>query len=343
MRFVDQAEIKVWAGKGGRCAVAFRREKYEPKGGPAGGDGGRGGDVVVMADARLQTLMDYSYRRELRAQNGAPGGPNCRSGAAGEDLVVQVPPGTLVRDADEQQVIADLSRADQSVVVAEGGAGGRGNARFATSRNRAPRHAQPGQPGAHRRLALELKVVADVGLVGAPNAGKSTLLARLSASHPRIADYPFTTLTPNLGIVRIEDWRSFVLADIPGLIEDAHRGKGLGLEFLRHVERCRVLVLVVDGGAPDPPAQLAALRKELSAYGRGLAHKRRLIAVNKCDLGQPPRQAMSALAAEGEPVLPTSGLTGEGLRALGFALMELVEECRAAPEGDEEGAAPWRP
>ncbi len=342
MRFIDQVEIVVKAGHGGRGAVAFRREKYEPKGGPAGGDGGRGGDVRLLVDSKMQTLMDYRYRRDLSAENGEPGGPNQCTGGAGEDLVIRVPPGTVVRDASDGSMIADLSEVGRSMVVAEGGAGGRGNARFATSRNRAPRHAQPGIEGEQRSLALELKVVADVGLVGPPNAGKSTLLARLSSSHPKIADYPFTTLTPNLGIVRVGEGSSFVLADIPGLIEDAHIGKGLGLEFLRHVERCSVLVLVVDGQDTDPRESLRSLKDELGAHGHGLEKKQRVVALNKADLGAPDQEALRRIEESGDPVLVTSGATGQGLRALVAELMTLVDRWRAAEERDGEGE-PWRP
>ena len=286
--------------------------------------------------------MDYRYRRVLSAKNGEPGGPNQCTGAAGEDLVIRVPQGTVVRDTDKGSVLADLSEEGRSVVVAEGGTGGRGNARFATSRNRAPRHAQPGLEGERRSLALELKVVADVGLVGPPNAGKSTLLARLSSSHPRIGDYPFTTLTPNLGIVRVGEGSSFVLADIPGLIEDAHLGKGLGLEFLRHVERCSVLVLVIDVLEGDPREALRALKCELRAHGHGLDKKQRIVAMNKSDLGVPDPDELRRIEESGDSVFATSGATGHGLGELVAELMTRVDRRRAAADRDGKGE-PWRP
>lgn len=344
MRFVDEAQIRVFAGHGGAGAVAFRREKYVPKGGPSGGDGGKGGDVVLVADPGLQTLMDYRYRSELKADKGRPGGPNDCTGADGRNLEIRVPPGTQVLDAADGHVIVDLDVPHRRFVVALGGMGGLGNARFATPRNRAPRYAQPGRPGEEKTLILELKVVADVGLVGKPNAGKSTLLAHLSASRPRIADYPFTTLKPNLGIVQVEGWRSFVLADIPGLIEDAHKGRGLGLDFLRHVERCPLLVIVIDGQVEDPVAELDTVRAEMMAYGKGLAAKEAVIALNKVDLGEPQPHLLRALQGNaGCPVFLTSGVSGAGLKKLAGALMERVEGLHkptsAAPEEEPE----WHP
>lgn len=345
MRFVDEAQIEVKAGDGGQGAVAFRREKYVPKGGPSGGDGGRGGDVVLEADPKLQTLMDYRYRRRQVARNGAPGGPNDRTGADGKDLVIRLPVGTLVRDATQNLIIADLAEAGRRMVVAQGGKGGRGNARFATSRRRAPRYAQPGVPGEELQLEFELKLVADVGLVGKPNAGKSTLLARLSTSTPKIADYPFTTLKPNLGIVRVEDWRSFVLADIPGLVEDAHVGRGLGLTFLRHVERCRVLVFVVDASAEDPIGDLEVVQRELKEYSPRLARKPRVVALNKADVGPVDPEVVSAATGHCDRVFVTSGVSGEGLGGLKGHVMDAVELARDESNGTAPVTErqPWRP
>jgi GTP-binding protein len=244
--FIDEVEIEVVAGKGGDGCVSFRREKYIPKGGPNGGDGGKGGDVVVEATSNLSTLLDYRYRKKNRAENGKPGGPNNRTGANGEDLVLKVPCGTLVYDADTGALLGDLVEKGERVVVARGGRGGKGNARFATPTRQAPDFAQPGKEGERRRIRFELKLIAEVGLVGLPNAGKSTLISRISSARPKIASYPFTTLVPNLGVVNLGGYRHCVVADIPGIVDGAHQGVGLGLRFLKHIERTRVLLLLVD-------------------------------------------------------------------------------------------------
>ena len=334
MKFVDHAEIEVSAGKGGKGGLAFRREKFVPKGGPSGGDGGAGGDVAVEVDTNLHTLMDYRYRRELRAKDGQPGGPNRRTGADGDDAVLRVPAGTIVRDAESGELLVDACEPGRRDVIAGGGRGGRGNARFATPTRRTPRFSESGKDGQCRQIILELKVVADAGLVGLPNAGKSTLLARLSSATPRIADYPFTTLTPNLGIVKVESWRSFVLADIPGLIEDAHKGKGLGHEFLRHVERCRVLVMVVDVASEDPKTDLQVVERELAEYGARLDRKPRIYAINKVDLGPPPDDFMEWIDGLDGVAFTVSGVSGRNLDRLAQQVMEELDALRDS-ETDE--------
>ena len=318
--FVDRAVIEVVAGTGGSGAEAFRREKGIPRGGPSGGDGGRGGDVVLVTDPHLSTLLDFSYRRHYRAERGRHGGGNNRTGRSGEDRVVAVPPGTTVRDADTSELVGELLAAGDRVVVARGGRGGRGNARFATARNQAPRRWEPGEEGDVRRIALELRLIADVGLVGEPNAGKSTLLASVSAARPKVAEYPFTTLVPNLGVVRLPDFRSFVLADIPGIIEGAAEGKGLGLRFLRHVERTRTLVYLVPADSSDPQAEYEGLRSELRSHSRTLAEREHCVVVTKMDLvvAGVPAPRIEAPAAWG--CFEVSAVTHRGLDELSEAL-----------------------
>ncbi len=327
--FVDTARIYVKAGDGGKGAVSFRREKYVPAGGPDGGDGGDGGDVIVEADGSMLTLMDFRHRKRYRAENGHPGAGADKHGRNGAGEVVRVPPGTVVRDAATGEVVADLVSPGQSAVVARGGKGGRGNARFATPRRQAPRYAQPGIAGEERWLELELKLLADVGLVGLPNVGKSTLISWMSAARPKIADYPFTTLVPNLGVVDVGDGRSFVVADIPGLIEGAHGGAGLGHEFLRHVERTRVLVHVLDLAAEerDPVHDFEVIEDELRLYSPELATRPTVVAANKIDLPQARGRlgrVREALAARGLEVHAISAVTGEGVRELVGALAGIV-------------------
>jgi GTPase len=326
MKFIDEVRIHVKAGDGGDGAIAWRREKFIPRGGPAGGDGGNGGDVALTVDPQLATLLDYRYVREHKARSGEKGGGRDMNGPNGADLELRVPPGTVVKDAATGEVLCDLSRAGERFVVAKGGHGGLGNMNFATSTNQAPRYSEPGTLGEEKDLVLELKLIADVGIVGFPNAGKSTLISRISRARPKIADYPFTTLVPNLGVVSWRGERSFVVADIPGLIEGAHDGAGLGHQFLRHIERCRVLVHLVDG-APlgegrAPKHDFDAINEELALYSPELAKKPQIVAVNKVDVPEAKQGAADltrALARRKKgpkDVLVVSAVTGEGIDAL---------------------------
>jgi len=330
--FIDEAEIGVKAGDGGNGMVAFRHEKYVPRGGPAGGDGGRGGSVIFCADGWLTTLIDYRYKRSCKAERGANGGPNCMTGADGADLMLRAPVGTQVYDADSGELLVDLTVEGGRVVVAKGGRGGRGNARFATPTRRAPRYAENGEPGEERRLKLELKLLADVGLIGFPNAGKSTLIARVSAARPKIADYPFTTLVPNLGVVRVDENRSFVVADIPGLIEGAHAGAGLGDRFLRHVERTRLLVHMIDVSGftgRNPADDFDIVNRELRLYSPELADLPQVVAFNKVDIPD-ARAAAERLApafeSRGFKTFLISAMTGEGVRSLIYCLGDELEK-----------------
>ncbi len=325
MKFVDEVRIHVKAGDGGDGAVAWRREKFVPRGGPAGGDGGHGGDVVLVVDPQLGTLLDYRYVREHRARNGEHGRGSDQNGQDGPVLELRVPPGTVVKDALSGEVLADLAEPGQRLLAARAGRGGLGNMNFATSTNQAPRYAEKGTRGEERELLLELKLLADVGIVGWPNAGKSTLISRISRARPRIADYPFTTLAPNLGVVSWRGERSFVVADIPGLIEGAHAGAGLGLQFLRHVERCRVLVHLVDPVAPGegrgPASDFASLNRELALYSAELAKKPQVVAVTKLDLPEAREKLVAfkktfARRKRKPEILGISSATGEGLDAL---------------------------
>ncbi len=318
--FVDRAVIEVAAGTGGSGAEAFRREKGTPRGGPSGGDGGRGGDVVLVTNPQLSTLLDFSYRRHYRAERGQHGGGNNRTGRSGADRVVSVPPGTTVRDAGTSELIGELVAANDRVVVARGGRGGRGNARFASARNQAPTRWEPGAEGEARRIELELRLIADVGLVGEPNAGKSTLLASVSAARPKVAEYPFTTLVPSLGVVNLPDFRSFVLADIPGIIEGAHEGKGLGLRFLRHVERTRTLVFLIPADSSDPQAEYGRLRSELRSHSRALAAREHCLVVSKMDLVDPGAPAPRIEAPDAWGCFAVSAVTRRGLDGLCEAL-----------------------
>lgn len=333
MKFVDEAEIDVRSGKGGDGCVSFRRERHIPRGGPDGGDGGRGGSVILRADRQLSTLLDHRYTRHYHAKNGRPGMGKDRYGAAGEDLLVLVPVGTLIYDRDSKELLCDLDRDQAELVAARGGAGGRGNIHFKSPTQRAPTKAEPGQPGEERRLRLELKLLADVGVVGFPNAGKSTLVSRISRAKPKIADYPFTTLVPTLGMVAAGDHDSFVIADVPGLIEGAHQGAGLGHRFLKHVERCRVLVHLLTwepGEEPDPGAlvkRFDSLEREMELFDPELAAKPRIIAVSKIDLAEVRSQleaVIELLAPRGIPVIPVSSVTGEGLDRLVGELYQLI-------------------
>ncbi len=313
-RFIDYAEITVKGGNGGSGCVSFRREKYVPKGGPDGGHGGDGGSVIVKVDSQLNTLLDFKYKRFHRAENGKNGKGKNQNGKKGKDTMVKVPPGTLVKDVEDGKLLSDLVSDGQSVTVARGGKGGRGNAHFKTSTEKAPRKFEAGQEGEQRKLSLELKVLADVGIVGYPNAGKSTLLAKLSAAKPKIDTYPFTTLHPNLGMVKLKDYHSFVLADIPGLIQGAHTGKGLGLEFLRHIQRTRVLIFLLDVTSPDLGDQFKALKQEMNLFDPSLLKKRAILALNKTDLLTPGNSRVKLNSRL--PRCRVSALTGEGLGEL---------------------------
>ena len=337
--FLDRARITVKGGNGGKGVISFRREAHVPRGGPDGGDGGRGGDLVLRADAQLASLGDFSFKKEFAATDGATGEGSNKSGKAGRDKVVRVPAGTTVRDIKTGEEVADLVTDGAEIVAARGGKGGRGNARFVTSTRRAPRIAMDGQAGEERELELELRLIADIGLAGLPNAGKSSLLAALTRARPKIAAYPFTTLTPNLGVARLDE-RELVIADIPGLIEGASTGAGLGEEFLRHIERTRVVVQVVDASREDPLADIATIDTELAAYGRGLRDRPEIVALNKIDLAEARDKVpalVEALAAQGRETMALSAATGEGVDRLAKRLFTLTPprekaDAEAAPE-----------
>ena len=345
MKFLDLARVHIRSGSGGGGCVSFRREKYIEYGGPDGGDGGRGGDVWAEAVDGLNTLIDFRYQQHFFAKNGQPGMGRQRTGRDGDDVVLRVPVGTEILEEDQETVIADLTEVGQRVLLARGGNGGFGNLHFKSSTNQAPRRANPGQPGVERTLWLRLKLIADVGLLGLPNAGKSTFLAATSNARPKVADYPFTTLVPNLGVVGVDD-AEFVVADIPGLIEGAHEGRGLGDTFLGHVERCSVLLHLVDGTAEDVAADWRTIINELEAYGGKLAGKPRVTVLNKVDALTPEERAerRAALeAASGGPVMEMSGATGAGVREVLRALRERISADRLRPRKQGGEDAPWQP
>lgn len=319
-QFVDRAEIVVVSGRGGDGAISFRREKYVPKGGPDGGDGGRGGSVVLEVDPNLWTLRDFQYQNRFRAEDGKKGMGKKMFGADGFDCLIRVPPGTLVYQADNGRLMADLVEPGQRWVAAAGGRGGKGNARFATATMQTPRVAEQGEPGQELKLRLELKLLADVGLVGFPNAGKSTLLSRLTDARPKVAGYPFTTLSPNLGVAKADDFRSYTVADMPGLIEGAHQGKGLGLNFLRHIERTRVLLFVIDAAAKDPWSEYDILRREMDHFNPALAKKPFLLVFNKMDIAKD-----KPLARKGLKASYISALNGEGVSLLKKKMISLLK------------------
>jgi GTPase len=333
---IDRAVVRVVAGTGGSGASSFARFKYKPKGGPDGGDGGHGGSVYVKADSNLSTLLDYRYRTLWKAERGEHGKGATKTGASSADLYLPIPPGTVVRDATTGEVIGEVLEAGDTLLIARGGRGGRGNARFATSTHQAPREWEPGEEGEDRQIELVLKLIADVGLVGEPNAGKSTLLSIISAARPKIADYPFTTLEPNLGVVGLSGHRSFVVADIPGIIEGAHQGKGLGIRFLQHVERTRLLAFLVPLDSPNPQETYARLRQEVRQYSSDLAEKKHVVILTKRDLlpAGDPLPELHARDATG--VLAVSSVAGSGVDELKEYLWKLVEEAKASDAGASE-------
>uniref|UniRef100_A0A832DMG9 GTPase Obg n=1 Tax=Ignavibacterium album TaxID=591197 RepID=A0A832DMG9_9BACT len=317
--FIDYAEIEVKAGDGGNGAVAFRREKYVPKGGPSGGNGGNGGSVYLIADENLSTLLDFRYKRKYIAGKGQPGGSSLKDGKNGDDVIIKVPVGTIVKDAETGKILFDLAQSGQKVLLAKGGKGGKGNSNFATPTRRTPRFAEPGKPGEEKRIILELKLIADVGLVGFPNAGKSTLISSISAAKPKIADYPFTTLEPVLGIVQYKDFRSFTVADIPGIIEGAHQGKGLGIKFLRHIERTKILLFLIDITSEDYQRDFDILYNELKKYSRKLVEKKILVALSKADLlseSELKKMKKVKFKKVEEPALIISAVSGYGIEKL---------------------------
>lgn len=340
--FIDVANIFVKAGKGGDGKVGWRREKYEPSGGPNGGDGGRGGSIILKADDGIRTLMDFRYKRTYKGENGADGGSSNMTGKSGEDIILKLPVGTLIKDEESGKVIVDLKEKDQTFVIARGGRGGRGNAKFATSTRQAPGFSEAGTKGQERNIVLELKLLADVGLVGFPNVGKSTLLSIVSAAKPKIANYHFTTLKPNLGVVRIASEKSFVIADIPGLIEGASQGAGLGHDFLKHIERTRILVHVLDASGSegrDPIEDFYKINDELFQYNEKLKDKPQIIVANKMDM-QNADEGLEALRREFEPkgykIYPISAATLEGINELKYAIWEIVEKTETPYETFDE-------
>jgi len=330
--FIDKAKIWVKAGDGGNGCMSFRREKFIPKGGPDGGDGGKGGSVYFHAVEDLDTLMDFAGKHHWRAQNGQGGSGNNKHGANGQDLIIKVPPGTLIYDAELELPLKDLNEIGMKVCICRGGRGGKGNKAFATSTNQTPRYAEPGKKGQERNLRLELKLIADVGIVGLPNAGKSTLIARCSAARPKIADYPFTTLEPVLGIVELSDYRRFVMADIPGLIEGSHKGAGLGIEFLKHIERTRIIVHILDimpTVGSDPIGNYRAIRSELEQYSKKLAQKEEVIVANKIDLDPDGKIVEDLKKKLKKTVYPISAITGKRVKELTEILWQKVKGAKA--------------
>jgi GTP-binding protein len=345
MKFLDEAKIYIQSGAGGNGCVSFRREKFIEFGGPNGGDGGKGGDVVAEAVEGLNTLIDYRYQQHFKAGRGGNGMGKDRHGAGGEDKVIKVPVGTQIYEEDGETLLADLDRPGEQVLLARGGNGGFGNARFKTSTNRAPRNANPGQPAEERTIRLRLKLIADAGVVGLPNAGKSTFLAAVSAAKPKIADYPFTTLHPQLGVVRA-DGREFVIADIPGLIEGAHEGAGLGVRFLGHIERCRVLLHLVDGTSEDVAEAYRTVRGELEAYGAGLADKPEILVLSKTDALTPEEiEAQGKKLKRAAKIVPLtiSAHSGEGVDKVLRALLKVIDATKNESAELQEQPEPWRP
>ena len=338
MQFIDEAKITVISGNGGDGCVSFRREKFVPKGGPNGGDGGKGGDVVVLADANMSSLLDYRYKKEYKAPNGQPGRGKDQHGKSGSDLIIPVPSGTVITSCEDEETLSDLVEDGQRFTVAEGGDGGRGNSRFVSPTNRAPREAESGRRGVRKEVRLELKILADVGILGFPNAGKSTLISKISAARPKISGYPFTTLVPNLGVVSYGDHQSFVIADIPGIIEGAHKGLGLGIQFLKHVERTRLLVHMLDldpMSGRDPVEDYDKINSELKEYSAKLAEKPQLVVLNKIDIAEAGERSVDTarqLKKRDVETLTISAVTGEGSQQLVYSIGErlrlLTEDSR---------------
>lgn len=330
MKFIDEAIITVESGDGGRGCVSFRREKHVPRGGPDGGDGGKGGDVTLKSTSRRRTLFPFQLKRQFKAKNGAHGQGKQKTGRNGKDLIIEIPPGTLVKDADTDEVLKDFTAVGESYVAVHGGRGGQGNTRFKTSTNRAPRFAQPGEEGQNRRLKLELKLLADVGIIGLPNAGKSTLISKISSATPKIGNYPFTTLTPTLGVVETGWSDPFVVADIPGLIEGAHQGAGLGTHFLRHVERTRILIHLIDAGTIDrehPLDDFKTVNRELKSFNPQLTQKPQIVVLNKMDLpGTQEAADAFAAAMDAEPVILISAIKKRGIKRLISRILELLDK-----------------
>jgi len=317
--FIDYAKIYVKAGDGGDGAVTFRKEKYVPRGGPSGGNGGFGGDVVLLAQHNYSTLLDFKYKKHYKAENGDAGASALKDGKGGEDIIIKVPIGTLIKDAETEEVIADLDEDNKSFIIAKGGRGGKGNSNFATSTNQTPRYAEPGKPGEEKEIILELKLIADIGLVGFPNAGKSTLISTISAAKPKIADYPFTTIEPNLGIVKYKNYKSFTVADIPGIIEGAAEGKGLGLKFLRHIERTRILLFLIDITSENYQKEFNVLLNELKKYSPALAAKKKIVSLSKADLVEEKelkKLSKKKIRNADSPLLVFSSATNYGIQEL---------------------------
>jgi GTP-binding protein len=334
MKFLDEVDLKVQSGDGGKGIVAWRKEKFVPKGGPSGGDGGDGGSVYVEADENLYTLMDLSHNKNVFAEDGEPGGRREQKGASGDDVTIRVPPGTVVKDRHTGETLGEVIENGQRICIAEGGEGGHGNAYFKASTNQTPRHAEPGEPGEERELTFELKLMADVGLVGFPNAGKSTLVSALSSAEPEVADYPITTDSPQLGMIYVSEFETFVMADIPGIIEDAHEGRGMGVEFLRHIERTSVLLFVIPITADDLGEEYRKLVHELASYDADLMDKPHLVALSKIDVLAPDERDLLPDVVASEfpddvPLLPISAAADEGLEGLTYALYEKVSVARS--------------
>lgn len=330
MKFLDEATITVQSGDGGKGCVSFRREAHIPRGGPDGGDGGRGGHVILKSTSHHNTLFNFHFKKQFKAENGAHGQGKNRTGKTGKDLIIEVPPGTLVKDAETDSILIDFSKPNKTHVIAKGGVGGRGNNRFKSATNRAPRHAQPGESGKLLTLKLELKLIADVGIIGMPNAGKSTLISAVSSARPKIADYPFTTLIPNLGVVKTDWGEPFVLADIPGLIEGAHGGTGLGIQFLRHIERTRLLIHLIDGTTietKNPAASYDIVNRELGQYSRNLAKKPQIVVINKLDVpGVKETADLVETRLEPIQVIQISAVTRQGIQDLLNKIRNMLDE-----------------